>query len=397
MNARKSNKVSVIIPAYNVEQYVENCYESIKKQTYSNLEILIIEDGSTDKTKEICDRIALFDDRVIVIHKANGGLSDARNVGLDHANGEYIVFIDADDSIHPKYIEILLDGLIDNECDISQCEFFCTNDTKEHYIDQMSISYEVMTGKQATLLCSGEECIEYIVVTNKLYKKELFEDIRFPVGKIYEDQFTTWKLFWKAEKIVYVHALLYCYYQRMDSITGTGFSRRNLQVVEAYVERSRFLKEQGQAKEALYMIRWAYESLKRGIAELRSQGEKVDDLIDQTNELEIELQKREDDYYKVSFQRIQKARNVAIYGAGVVGMSVYRQIKQHFPDINTFMVDRYSIRGRELVKSIDHLLDNPDTLVVIAVEKDSIKDAIRKMLYRIGITDNNIIEASCVI
>lgn len=215
--------ISIVIPIYNVALYLERCLESVCSQTYQNLEIILVDDGSTDNSRHICDEYAARDNRINVIHKENGGLSEARNVGIDIFKGEYITFIDSDDFVHNGYIQRLYDLLIGGEADISvigQQKFSSSNEIKEHEKDS-NIKY--FTGISAI----ADMWYQKNILTSawgKLYNKSLFHEIRYPVGKLYEDLATTYRLFYLAKKIVYSSEILYYYYQRSSSIMYQKFT-----------------------------------------------------------------------------------------------------------------------------------------------------------------------------
>ncbi|MCO7124213.1 glycosyltransferase [Sporolactobacillus shoreicorticis] len=218
--------ISVIVPVFNVEKYLSRCVQSILHQTYTNLEILLIDDGSIDHSGEICDHFALQDNRVKVIHKKNGGLSDARNVGLTTASGSYISFIDSDDFIHKDMLHIMIDTSIHHQSDVVEVGYREVFNDQNALTDQISntpndvTSYET---KNAVVNCLLNHH-SIINVWNKLYKKELWDHIRFPVGKFYEDYFVTYKIINSVNKVVEINQEMYFYFQRKDSIMGSSFS-----------------------------------------------------------------------------------------------------------------------------------------------------------------------------
>lgn len=218
---QESEKISVIIPIYNVEKYLTKCLESVINQTYNNLEIILVDDGSTDNSGKICDEFSRIDKRIKVIHKNNGGLSDARNKGIESSTGKYISFIDSDDLVNRNMIEILRKNLLDFDADISICAF--KKVTMDKKIDEEVVKTNntvVYNNLQAIreLLNSDEKVTNHS--WNKLYKIKLFEKILFPKGKNFEDIATTYKLFEISKKIVYSDFVGYYYYQREFSITG---------------------------------------------------------------------------------------------------------------------------------------------------------------------------------
>lgn len=238
-------KVSVIIPVYKTEQYLSRCVESVIKQTYANLEIILVDDGSPDRCPEICDSFAEQDHRIKVIHKSNGGLSDARNAGIEAASGDYIAFVDSDDYIDSKMIEILLQCAIDMGADISVCNYYRVQEDGRTTYHKKAVIEKEMTNLEAMEDIFTESNLCEVITWNKLYASSLFKDtgIRFPVGKIHEDNFTTYKLFYEAHKVVYIDFPLYYYLQRGDSIMGRNFDERRLQVLEATVQTKEFVSE----------------------------------------------------------------------------------------------------------------------------------------------------------
>lgn len=210
------DKISIIVPVYNVEQYIIRCVESVISQTYRNIEVLLVDDGSTDNSGNICDEYQKKDTRIITFHKTNGGLSDARNYGIKHASGQYLCFVDSDDYISKYMIEILYNNLIECSADISACGFLTVHDRICE--DKKSISQRKIYTKEEALkeLLTDSSFSNY--AWNKMYKRELFDDIDYPVGKKMEDLGTTYKLILNANKLVYDPSKLYYYYQREDSI-----------------------------------------------------------------------------------------------------------------------------------------------------------------------------------
>ena len=229
--------ISVIIPIYNVECYLKTCIDSIVNQTYSNLEIVLVDDGSPDRCFEICDEYAKKDNRVKVIHQENGGLAHARNVGIANSNGEYLTFVDSDDYVSDDYVESLYKGLIESDADISvaslivfkESESSCVTHKREPFVEVKKNDY---FKEYASI--KAERSMPFITAWNKLYKKELFDGIKYPKGKLYEDAFTTYKLIEKAKKIVYSTTKLYYYRLNPQSILGQSFKEKHIEMVEAF-------------------------------------------------------------------------------------------------------------------------------------------------------------------
>lgn len=232
--------ISVIVPVYQVENYLNQCIESIIEQTYTNLEIILIDDGSNDNCPQICDDWSIKDKRIKVIHKKNGGLSDARNVGLDIAKGKYIAFIDSDDWVDSRYIELLYNSLINNVADISACSIQKVYDTDSVDPYNLNPQLQLATPKEAIKDIIYDRRFK-TVAWNKLYSKEILEGERFIVGKLHEDEFFSYKVLDKAQKLVFVDAPLYKYRQRSGSIMSSA-SLKHLDLLDAYINRINFLE-----------------------------------------------------------------------------------------------------------------------------------------------------------
>lgn len=202
-------KVSIIIPVYNISEYIEECVKSLWNQTYNQLEIILINDGSTDNSGNICDELASKDKRIISVHKKNGGISEARNAGIDLASGEYLFFLDGDDYLENNTIEVLVHILEKNKADISAIL----------KVGHSRITDEVIIGSSETMLYHLLN-IPAVEMWGKLYKKNLFDNIRFPIGKKHEDLYILPTVIFGAEKIVVYHKGLYNYRVREDSIMG---------------------------------------------------------------------------------------------------------------------------------------------------------------------------------
>lgn len=225
-NNDNSDLVSIIVPAYNVSKYVERCLDTLIGQTYTNIEILVIDDGSTDETGIICDEIAKKDDRICVIHQANQGLSGARNTGLDHAKGKYILFVDSDDWINKDMVGFLYSLTKEYNAQIVSCgtEIVDDNGHVAYHLDDLE-EIKVFSKIEALKELPHNQRIRN-VAWNKLYSKYLFDDIRFPVGIIFEDIATTYALVGKADCVVYSGQPMYYYYKSDSSILRSGFSAK---------------------------------------------------------------------------------------------------------------------------------------------------------------------------
>ena len=235
--------ISVIVPIYNVERYLEKCINSILNQTYQNLEVILVDDGSPDNCGEICDIYSDKDLRIKVIHKKNGGLSDARNTGIDAAEGEYLAFVDSDDTIMPEMMEKLYQRIDIDGSDMAVCG--CKRvDQKGVILSEVYLPDNLLSGFDALKQSYDNNGVLYTMACNKLIKRELFQNIRFPIGKYNEDEFTLYRVIDQCRQISIVSETLYIYYQRSDSIMGS-YSFRHLDGIEASYERYFYFKKKG--------------------------------------------------------------------------------------------------------------------------------------------------------
>lgn len=232
--------ISVVVPVYNVEKWLKRCVDSICGQVYKKLEIILVDDGSTDSSGELCEQFAMLDSRIKVIHKENGGLSDARNIGLSQANGEYISFIDSDDWIEKNFIEYLFKLVAEYECEVAGCAYRKCEDICEKVLQ--TSCQEVKIYEHIDVMSALIDNMVQQVVWNKLYKKSVIEDIIFPKGKYHEDEFWSYQVFARINKYVESNYIGYNYFQRENSIMGEKYSLKRLDVVEAKVQRQKYLE-----------------------------------------------------------------------------------------------------------------------------------------------------------
>ena len=213
--------VSIIVPIYNVEPYLRRCLDSIINQTYTNLEIILVDDGSPDKCPQICDEYAAKDKRIIVLHKENGGLSDARNAGLNACKGDFISFVDSDDWIADIYTEFLLKAITQNNAEIATANLLrTTQQIKINISAYNEVCSEILQPVQAVKKLWSEDVLSFITVCGTLYKQNLFTDLKFPQNRINEDIYISYKLLYASKKTVFLHLPIYCYFQRPDSISS---------------------------------------------------------------------------------------------------------------------------------------------------------------------------------
>lgn len=233
--------VSIIIPVYNVQDYLARCIDSVVNQTYNNIEIILVDDGSSDSSSHMCDEYAHRDNRIKVIHKSNGGLSDARNAGLEIATGDYVTFIDADDYVHRSFVETLVTTMHETGCEIAACTWQELNDGDD--------PRKVNTTKPSCTTFSQEQAINSVFyqqefnhsACSRIFRASLFNDLRFPVGVLYEDLAIIYRLLCKVEKVTLVKAPMYYYMHRPGSITTTMTLQRtqvldHLETLEKQVE-----------------------------------------------------------------------------------------------------------------------------------------------------------------
>lgn len=229
--------VTIVVPIYNVEKFLSRCVDSILNQTYEHLEIILVDDGSTDNSSVICDEYKKNNERIKVIHKPNGGLSDARNAGLNIATGKYVAFIDSDDYITVDAIEDMLFKLKENNAQIAVCNMirFFDNEKNEPFYKPTENAIVLNENDRFQTLNQPSVC-------NKLFLSELFKNIRFPKGKFYEDTFVYHKLAYLSKSIVLTGKDSYWYFLRENSILGSQkLSDKYFDFIEAVYERTKFL------------------------------------------------------------------------------------------------------------------------------------------------------------
>lgn len=233
--------ISIIIPVYKVERYLDRCIESIVNQTYKNLEIILVDDGSPDNCPEICDKWLSKDDRIKVIHQKNMGAGAARNNGLKIASGNFISFIDSDDYISPKMYQILYEVFSYNdEVDIVECGYDITKDDEIDFEDREIGDYRIYSKMEAMY----ENIVDNIfkqLIWNKLYKKKVIDGILFPLGKKIDDEFWTYQVIGKANKLVHIPNKLYAYCQQDSSVMHSLNACNRLQAVEARCQRHEYI------------------------------------------------------------------------------------------------------------------------------------------------------------
>ncbi len=231
-------EISVIVPVYKVEAYLSRCIDSILAQSFTDFELILVDDGSPDYCGKICDKYASKDARIRVIHQQNGGAASARNAGIDIAKGEWLAFIDSDDWVHPDYLKMLFEAVKEFGADVSACRYKTVED-----------GTQVNNGSE-TALISAENAEEYwvkdrtgaVVPWGKLYKSELFEALRFPDGVIGEDEFVSYKVLFGCNKLIVMDNVLYYYFDNRDGVSKSNYIKLFPDALRAFAEHIEFFK-----------------------------------------------------------------------------------------------------------------------------------------------------------
>ena len=236
----KMDLITIVVPIYRVEPYLPRCIDSLLAQTYRNLELILVDDGSPDRCGIICEEYAAKDARVRVIHKENGGLSDARNAGMAVAKGEWIAFVDSDDWVTPDYLERMYRAILTADADICECGVCITAD-ETVTIQDIQGDQEVFTPEEALKeLILDRKLRQH--VWNKLFRRSCIDGTLFAKGKINEDEFWTYQVFGRAKRVVRIGQQLYFYFQRPGSIMGTKYSLKRLDALEAKALRQQYVE-----------------------------------------------------------------------------------------------------------------------------------------------------------
>ena len=263
--------VSIIVPVYNVENYLRMCLDSIEHQTYSNIEVLLINDGSPDSSGEICQEYVARDSRFRYFEKENGGASDARNYGIERSNGKYLTFVDSDDWLSLTYVEDLYQAAIRNDADTVISHYTIYNESdRNYYIHIWDDYYEKnYTGEELIVELPQLELNGYIYITSWgiLFNKELFNNVKFPKGKVIEDSWTNYKLFFKSKKITYIHKEIYYHREGIPSVGSSVNEKLLTDVLECLLERLAIYTIKGwnyadEKENVLGCLRWRYTQAK---------------------------------------------------------------------------------------------------------------------------------------
>ncbi len=298
------DRISVIIPVYNVERYLKRCVDSVLKQTYTDLEIWLVDDGSTDSSVNICDEYALQDDRIRVIHQENMGQSAARNAALEKMTGTMVLFVDSDDFVHEKMTEKLYNLLTETSSDMVSC--FSESGSGDHFAETETIPGEAAASREVRasydpdgkdhgaetyegddrFYCLFDERyrINLSVVWGKLYRREVFDDLRFAIGRIHEDELAMHHILGNCSRIAFTFERLYYYFERGGSTTNTGYRLKYLDLLYALEDRCSYFDQKGKEKlgflsrrEYLRRSQWHYYSMRKYHPDENEKARKIKD------------------------------------------------------------------------------------------------------------------------
>ena len=259
--------VSILVPIYNVENYLDRCIASAMRQSYSNLEIILVNDGSTDRSAQICSEWAQKDSRIRVIHQKNNGVSAARNAALQNATGEWILQLDSDDYLAPYAVALMMDTAAQTQADMVICNFEKGKEEAYSFERKGKCTFRMLNPEDAisAIYTGDHEALRFAVPWCKMSKKHLYDGISYPYGKIFEDIYTTHKLLYRCQRIAVLDEPLFYYFQRPDSIMNASFSMKKLDYLQALVERVEFFGthdlvelEQIAYDELLHSLIWEY-------------------------------------------------------------------------------------------------------------------------------------------
>lgn len=268
-------EISIIVPVYNVEQYVEKCVRTILAQTFTDFELILVDDGGTDRSGEICDTLAKEDRRITVYHKQNGGLSDARNYGIDRAKGNFLTFIDSDDYIKETYLEYLYSLLKEKKgCKVSACNHFVVRGDKQtpNCDENGTVIFDRQSAFRSVLYHNTLDVSAWA----KLYSRDIFETLRYPKGRLYEDTYVFGDVLNGTEYIVYGGQPQYYYVQRENSIVNSGFNEKHLQFIDSAKRLCDFASHyEGNEKACKRRMTHAYLSVLRNMENCKNEKRKA--------------------------------------------------------------------------------------------------------------------------
>ena len=269
--------ITVVVPVYKVEKYLDRCVKSILEQSFPDFDLVLVDDGSPDSCPQICDGYAEKDSRITVIHKQNGGLSDARNAGIDwameHSDSQWLAFVDSDDFIHPDYLKTLYETAEKEEADLVICDFERVNDQEEG-IEKKHSFFDLVTEEKERLFGCLVFNWRIVPAWNKLYHKHIFSQLRFAVGKIHEDSFAISHVLWNSQRVSIIPDVLYYYRIRKNSIMTTETPKSRLDGLEAVIEQYEFFQKHNilpRKSIPLFSLINEFTDLKSGFTSLEKQ------------------------------------------------------------------------------------------------------------------------------
>lgn len=317
--------VSVVVPVYKVEKYLNRCVDSILNQTFKDFELILVDDGSPDNSPEICDELAKKYSKIKVIHRKNGGLSAARNTGIEWAlansDSEWITFIDSDDWIHPQYIESMLNANQENNTDICMGGFCFTD---EYKIAEASVPKD-KTKYVRTEEAFTDETLDPNSACCRLYKKELFRDIRYPVGKLHEDRFTTYKLLFRFKNISVVDFPLYYYFVNEEGIVRSSWSPRKLDNLEACENQLDFFIKNNNQEMIVYILKDYIHLMLYNLRTIKGKNE----FASYEKQIRTKLKKTLKQYKKMLNLSFEKDYNIYKYAYPVTA-KIYNKLRTIF-------------------------------------------------------------------
>ncbi len=247
-------EISVIVPVYKVEPFIHRCIDRILTQTYRDFELILVDDGSPDQCGAICDEYAEKDDRIIVIHQSNQGLSAARNAGIDYlfsgSSSQWICFVDSDDYVHPMYLEALHKSVVESGLDVGACDFINSGDFNYEMTEE-GIAWKYYDAE--TFFFEWQRVFN--LAWGKIYKKNCFKEIRYPVGKVHEDMFVTYKIIFEHEGVAYIPQSLYFYYHNPDGIMRSDWTPKRMAAFDGYEEEISYFCALGKETITEYILK----------------------------------------------------------------------------------------------------------------------------------------------
>ena len=379
----KNQVISVIIPIYNTKTALPRCIESVINQTYKDIEIILVDDGSTDGSSEICDSYAEKFENIRVIHKENGGLSSARNEGIEVAKGRFLAFVDSDDYVHKDFLKALYSNLIEYDAHISECEYLCVDD-KSTALDNSTRDVKIFDGTEAIKGFLNNNSVES-VACNKLYKKEIFDDIRYPYGRIHEDEFVIHHVLFKCKRLVHTTEYLYYYCRHSNSIIGRKYDEKRFDYFDALLDRIDFLENVGMHEEAdsqRHLFERSYIRIYNevladnyGLRNILKNG--YSQYISCNPSVAIPPQLPNVD---ISQYDILPDAKIGIYGAGIYGMRFYEELRNNgYNVVGWYANDFYKHKN---VLPLDRLTNADMDVLIVAIKNPIIQKRVQEDLRR---------------